>query len=166
MNNGKKTIIILLAEDDPDDRILIRDALAKCNLVEGLICVEDGDELMDYLKRRGKYQTPKSAPRPDLILLDLNMPKKNGYEVLKEIKSDPELQDIPVVVLTVSSSEEDILQTYKMGASSYITKPVTFDGLINTMKMLVQYWFHTVKIPPKSRNDNWQMRENLRHPNS
>lgn len=153
MQKQKKTFVILAAEDDPDDRMLIRDALTECGLIEGLRFVEDGEELMDYLRRQGKYSEPESAPRPDLILLDLNMPKKDGYEALKEIKSDPELQDIPVVVLTVSSLEKDILQTYKMGASSYITKPVTFDGLVNTMKMLTQYWFHTVKIPPKTENN-------------
>ena len=102
---------------------------------------------MDYLHRRGKYADPSQAPRPGLILLDLNMPRKDGREALREIKADPDLRTIPVVVLTTSKAEEDIVRSYTFGASSFITKPVTFDGLVEVMKTLGRYWFHIVDLP-------------------
>lgn len=140
-------ITLLMAEDDEEDRMLARDALAESRLANDLRFVQDGDELMDYLRQRGKYAQPADAPRPGLILLDLNMPRKDGREALREIKADPELRAIPVVVLTTSKAEEDIMRSYDLGASSFITKPVTFEGLVEVMKALGRYWFHIVDLP-------------------
>src|SRR5690606_24679711 len=117
-------------DDDADDRMLTKDALAESRVLNELKFVEDGEELMDYLKRRGRFTDEADAPRPGLILLDLNMPKKDGREALKEIKSDPDLRRIPIVVMTTSKAEEDIFRSYDFGASSFITKPVTFDRLV------------------------------------
>lgn len=148
-----KPITILLADDDPDDRQLAKDALGESRLANGLHMVENGEELMDYLYQRGKYSDPATAPRPGLILLDLNMPKKDGREALKEIKADPSLRRIPIVVLTTSKAEEDIYRTYDIGVSSFITKPVSFDGLVDLMKMLGKYWFEIVELPPSNGQD-------------
>src|SRR5262249_28014308 len=111
--------------------------------------VEDGEELMDYLHRRGKYSNPKDSPRPGLILLDLNMPRKDGREALREIKNDPKLRDIPVVVLTTSKAEEDVVRTYSLGVNSYIAKPVKFTALVEIMKTMTKYWFEIVELPDK-----------------
>jgi len=140
-------ITILLADDDPDDRQLTRDAFAENRLVNELHFVEDGEELMDYLRRRGRYRNLNGEPLPGLILLDLNMPRKDGREALKEIKADPELRRLPIVVLTTSKAEEDILRSYDLGVNSYITKPVTFKSLVELVKVLGQYWFEVVKLP-------------------
>lgn len=140
-------IVILLADDDADDRLLTRDALAENRLANNLKVVEDGEELVDYLFRRGKYSDPETSPRPGLILLDLNMPRKDGREALKEIKSHPDLKKIPVVVLTTSKTDEDICKSYKLGVNSYITKPVTFASLVEVMKALGKYWFEIVELP-------------------
>jgi CheY-like chemotaxis protein len=137
---------ILIADDDPDDRIMAREALFKAQASSNVIFVEDGEDLMDYLNGRGKYED-KDQPYPDLILLDLNMPKKNGHEALKEIKADTRFRTIPVVVLTTSKEEEDICRTYKLGVNSFITKPVTFESLVNTMKIIGKYWFEIVELP-------------------
>lgn len=136
--------MILMADDDADDRILTKEALEESRVLNELRFVEDGEELMDYLKKRGKYT---DAPRPGLILLDLNMPRKDGREALKEIKADPELRRIPVVVMTTSKAEEDIFRSYDLGASSFITKPVTFDRLVELMKALGRYWVEFVELP-------------------
>ncbi len=143
----EKPITILLADDDEDDRMMGREALEESKLANDLHMVEDGEELLDYLYRRGRYSDPASSPRPGLILLDLNMPRKDGREALKEIKADPELRQIPVVVLTTSKAEEDIFRTYDLGVNSFITKPVSFEGLVNVMKSLAHYWFTIVKLP-------------------
>jgi CheY-like chemotaxis protein len=143
-----KSITILMADDDPDDRMLAQEALEENRLANGLRFVEDGEELMDYLYRRGKYQEPAAAPRPGLILLDLNMPRKDGREALKEIKADPDLRRIPVVVLTTSKAEEDVLRTYDLGANSFMIKPVTFESLVKVMKVMATYWLEFVKLPP------------------
>lgn len=145
--NGPKPITILLADDDADDRMLAREALEESRLVNDLRIVEDGEQLLDYLQRRGKWADPASAPRPGLILLDLNMPRKDGREALKEIKADPNLRSIPIVVLTTSKAEEDIYRTYDLGVNSFITKPVTFEGLVQVMKVLGRYWFEIVELP-------------------
>lgn len=147
MTDHGTPIVILLADDDADDRLLARDALAENRLANNLQCVQDGEELLDYLFRRGKYSDPASSPRPGLILLDLNMPRKDGREALKEIKSHPDLKKIPVVVLTTSKTEEDICRSYKLGVNSYITKPVTFSSLVEVMKALGKYWFEIVELP-------------------
>jgi CheY-like chemotaxis protein len=123
------------------------EALAESRLANDLRLVEDGEELMDYLHRRGRYSDPADAPRPGLILLDLNMPRKDGREALMEIKQDPELRKIPVVVLTTSQAEEDIYRTYDLGVNSFITKPVMFESLVNVMRTLGKYWFEIVELP-------------------
>ncbi len=148
MNNERKAIYLLMADDDADDRLLTREALAESRLANQLVFVEDGEELMDYLRHRGRYSNGGASPRPGLILLDLNMPRKDGREALREMKADPDLRLIPVVVLTTSKAEEDILRTYDMGASAYISKPVTFAGLVHVMRVLGQYWFEIVELPP------------------
>ena len=144
--NGKP-IVILMADDDADDRMLTRDALAESRVLNELRFVEDGEELMEYLHRRGKYSNPADSPKPGLILLDLNMPKKDGREALKEIKSDANLRRIPIVVMTTSKAEEDVFRSYDFGASSFITKPVTFDRLVELMKALGEYWVEFVELP-------------------
>lgn len=146
-NSEHKTITILIADDDPDDRLMLKDALNENRLANDLHFVSDGVELMDYLQRKGKYESPAESPRPGLILLDLNMPKKDGREALQEIKSDPNLKDIPVVVLTTSKAEEDIYKTYNLGVNSFITKPVTFDALVTITRDLGRYWFQIVELP-------------------
>jgi CheY-like chemotaxis protein len=143
----RRPITILLADDDEDDLEMTQEALLKSRLGNDLRVVVDGEELMDYLNRRGQYHTPADAPTPGLILLDLNMPKKDGREALAEIKANPELRTIPVVVLTTSRAEEDIFRTYDLGVSSFITKPVTFEGLVEAMKVLSTYWFEIVELP-------------------
>ena len=140
------SITILMADDDADDRMLAEDAMKESRLGNSFRCVEDGQELMDYLMRRGKYAT-QDAPRPGLILLDLNMPKKDGRQALQEIKSDPDLRRIPVVILTTSKTEEDVLRSYDLGANSFISKPVTFDGLVDIVRSLGNYWFKIVELP-------------------
>ncbi len=145
--NGGNLITILIADDDPDDRELTRDALKECRLANDVHFVHDGEELMDYLTRKGAYEQLAGTPLPGLILLDLNMPRKDGREALKEIKADPVLRRIPIVVLTTSKAEEDILRTYDLGVNSYVTKPVTFDSLVDTIKILGRYWFEIVELP-------------------
>jgi two-component system, response regulator len=147
MRDAHASIVILLADDDEEDRMLACDALIESRLSNDTYCVTDGEDLMDYLRHQGKYASPAEAPRPGLILLDLNMPKKDGREALREIKSDPGLRQIPVVVLTTSKAEEDIMRSYDSGASSFISKPVTFEGLVDVMKGLGRYWFEIVDLP-------------------
>lgn len=148
MKERGKPVVILMAEDDPDDRFLSREALVEAHLANELHFVEDGEQLLDYLQHQGAYVNPAAAPRPGLILLDLNMPRKDGREALAEIKANPNLRCIPIVVLTTSQAEEDILQTYELGVSGYVTKPVTLNGLINVMKTIGKYWFEIVELPP------------------
>ena len=140
-----KAIKILLAEDDPDDRLLLQEALQEGRLANELTCVEDGEELLDYLHQRGKWAG--GAPRPGLILLDLNMPKLDGREALRAIKADPSLRQIPIVVLTTSKAEEDVLRSYDLGANSFITKPVTFQSMVDLMRVLGRYWLEIVELP-------------------
>jgi len=142
-------ITILVADDDPDDRMLTKDALDECRLANEVHFVENGEELMDYLYRRGKFEHLTKVALPGLILLDLNMPKKDGREALKEIRADPALRRIPIVVLTTSKAEEDILRTYELGVNSFIIKPVTFESLVDIVKTLAKYWFEIVELPPE-----------------
>jgi len=144
---NRRSITILLADDDADDRMMAADALEESRLANDLKCVEDGEELMDYLRHRGKFAGSNEAPRPGLILLDLNMPRKDGREALKEIKADPELRSIPVIVLTTSKAEEDIYRTYDLGVNSFTTKPVNFESLVAVMRALGKYWFEIVELP-------------------
>lgn len=142
-----KPVTFLIAEDDPDDRLLIKEAFQESLVSNSIYFVKDGVELMDYLHCEGEFSDPANAPTPDLILLDLNMPRKDGREALAEIKADSCLRYIPVVVLTTSKAEEDIMRSYDIGAASYITKPVTFDGLVEAIKGLGQYWVQIVRLP-------------------
>jgi len=137
---------ILLADDDEEDRELARDALQDSRLANEMKFVVDGRDLLDYLRHEGRW-TEEESPRPGIILLDLNMPKMDGREALAEIKADDSLRRIPVVVLTTSKDEADVLSTYDLGVSSFITKPVTFGGLVDVMKTWTQYWFEIVELP-------------------
>jgi len=147
MTAYRNAITILMADDDEDDRMLTREAFRECRLANELRFVEDGEELMAYLRREGSYGNGAEAPRPGLILLDLNMPRKDGREALREIKSTPGLRHIPVVVLTTSQAEEDIVRTYDLGVSSFIAKPVDFESMVEVVKILGQYWFEIVELP-------------------
>jgi CheY-like chemotaxis protein len=142
-----------MADDDPEDQMLVREAWKESRLANDLRFVSDGEHLMDYLYRRGEYGDPGSSPRPGLILLDLNMPKKDGREALEEIKADPDLMRIPIVVLTSSKADEDIVSSYNLGVSGFITKPVTFDGLVRIMKALGKYWIEIVELPPQNTEE-------------
>lgn len=147
MNGNPYPVTILMAEDDEDDRLLAQEAFEECNLHSQLQFVKDGEELLDYLHRRGQFSHLESWVRPSLILLDLNMPKKDGREALKEIKDDPKFCYIPIVILTTSKAEEDICRTYELGANSYVTKPVSFESLVQMMETLGKYWLETVELP-------------------
>lgn len=147
MSSEPRPITILMADDDEDDRKLTREAFEESRVANDLRFVVDGEELMDYLKRRGRYADPASSPRPGLILLDLNMPRKDGREALAEIRDDPALRHIRVVVMTTSKSEEDIYRTYDLNAASYITKPVTFERLVEVIRTLGKYWLEIVELP-------------------
>jgi CheY-like chemotaxis protein len=148
MNAEAKPITILMADDDPDDRLLTADALKEARLINDIRFVENGEELLDYLRRTGKFAPPCDAPRPGLILLDLNMPRKDGRAVLKELKQDAELRTIPIVVLTTSKDDEDVYRSYDLGVNSYIVKPVTFEALVDILQTLEKYWFEIVELPP------------------
>ncbi len=150
MNRSGKPITILYADDDAEDRMLVKDAWAENRLANELHFVEDGEELMDYLRRRGQYTHLVGEPLPGMILLDLNMPRKDGREALQEIKSDPRLRSIPVVVLTTSKADEDILRAYDLGVNSFILKPVTFDSLVEITRTLSKYWFEVVELPSEA----------------
>ena len=143
-------ITLLLADDDPDDRLLVGEALQEGAAAVDLRCVEDGEELVGYLLRRGPYADPSSSPHPDLILLDLKMPRKDGHQALKEIKADPRLRRIPVVVLTTSKAEEDVARAYDSGANSFVVKPTDFRTLVEVMRAMEGYWARTVTLPPGS----------------
>jgi CheY-like chemotaxis protein len=143
----QQPVTILLVDDDEEDLQMTQEALRESRLGNDLRLAHDGEELMEYLLRQGPYSDPSDSPRPGLILLDLNMPRKDGREALAEIKANPELRKIPVIVLTTSKAEEDIFRTYDLGVSSFITKPVTFAGLVEAMSILSQYWFEIVELP-------------------
>lgn len=150
MNATRQPITILLADDDPDDCLMTRDAFVECRLYNPLQFVHDGEELMDYLRRRGRFADAAAFPMPGLILLDLNMPRKDGREALREIKGDPELRKIPVVVLTTSKAEEDVVRSYDDGVNSFISKPVSFSALIDVVQTLGKYWLEIVDLPRES----------------
>lgn len=148
MSKYNKPITILMADDDADDRQLTKEALEEGRLINDVRFVENGEELMEYLRREGKFAAPADTPRPGLILLDLNMPKKDGRTVLAELKNDPEFRTIPVVILTTSKADEDVYQSYDLGVNSYIVKPVTFEALVDILQTLEKYWFEIVELPP------------------
>ena len=143
-----KPVTILMADDDPDDRAMTKEAFAENCLGNDLRFVEDGEQLLDYLYRRGKYADPADSPWPGIILLDLNMPRKDGREALQEIRSDPRFRGIRVVIMTTSKAEEDVVRSYALSAASYITKPVTFDRLVEVVKAIGKYWLEIVELPP------------------
>jgi two-component system response regulator len=148
MNSENVNIInILLVEDNPGDVVLIREALEESRVLITLSVAVDGVEAMKFLRRQEKYA---GAPRPDIVLLDLNLPRRSGREVLRDIKSDPELKAIPVVVLTSSRAEEDILKSYELQANCYIIKPVDFEKFLSVVRLLEDFWLTVVKLPPKS----------------
>ena len=147
MKDSSKSCVVVMAEDDSDDRLLVKDAMAECHWEADLRFVENGEELMDYLFRRGRFSQEAASPRPGLILLDLNMPRKDGREAMREIKADADLRRIPIVVLTTSKADTDIASLYDLGANSFISKPVQFDALVGLMKILGQYWFNIVQLP-------------------
>ncbi|MDQ6744844.1 MAG: response regulator [Actinomycetota bacterium] len=152
-DNGARPITILMADDDEDDRELTEEALRSAHLSNEIRFVVDGQDLLDYLRRQGNYSDPElDAPRPGIILLDLNMPKKDGREALAEIKGDGELRQIPIIVLTTSKDEEDVFRTYDLGVNSFVTKPVTFAGLVEVMRTWTHYWFEVVDLP-RGRRD-------------
>ena len=144
-----KPAVILLAEDDRGGQELTRRALEAGKICNELRIVEDGEEALAYLFRRGKYKDPASSPRPDLLLLDLNLPRVDGREVLERVRADSKLRRMAVVVLTTSRQEEDILRSYELGCNSFITKPVAMDQFIQLIQALEEYWFHTVILPPR-----------------
>lgn len=147
-SRSARAITILMADDDEEDRDLTGEALAQAHLANEVRFVSDGQELIDYLRHQGPYAGGAAdAPVPGIILLDLNMPKKDGREALQEIKSDPTLRKIPVVVLTTSRDEEDVIRSYDLGVSSFITKPVTFSSLVEVMAAWGRYWFEIVELP-------------------
>lgn len=147
MNRPKKPTIVLMVENSPDEQNLTRKALEQSRFINEVQVVEDGEQLLNYLYRRGQYKRV-TAPRPNLILLDLYLPKIDGLKALQEIKADPDLRRIPIVVLTPSKVETDIYRSYELGASSYIPKPATFEALLDVMDTLGRYWFGIVELPP------------------
>jgi len=149
MSKPSKPITILMADDDPDDRALTAEAFAESHLTNDLRFVEDGEELLDYLNRRGKFTDPATSPWPGIILLDLNMPRMDGREALRALKADSRFRGIRVVIMTTSKAEEDVIKSYDLSAASYITKPVTFDRLVEVVKALGKYWLEIVELPPE-----------------
>lgn len=147
MEPNRDKITILMADDDPDDRMLLEDAWGETDLQPELRFVGDGEELLDYLRRRGPFAGAAAAPEPALILLDLNMPKKDGREVLAELKADRQLRHIPVVVLSTSRADEDIARSYALGVSGFITKPSSFAELVRVVRALQAYWLDVVQLP-------------------
>ena len=143
-NENAKPFIILLVEDNSDDVLLTQKALNESKFYHKLYVVKDGEETMAFLNKEGKFH---DTPSPDLILLDLNLPKKNGREVLVEIKNNPDLEHIPVVVLTISDAEKDILESYELHANCYITKPIEFEKFLKNVKMIKDFWLSIVKLP-------------------
>jgi len=154
MNDQNHFFTILIAEDDSDDKILVQSAFAELDLAYNLFSVQDGFELLNYLRKQGGFLDSTTAPRPDLILLDLNMPRMDGREALAEIKSDPALRSIPVVVISNSVVQEDILRTYDLGGAGFIIKPQTFEGMHEVVKVLNRYWFKVVQLAGGVRGKN------------
>jgi len=146
MNEVKNHIPILMADDDPDDRILMLEALAENKIPNSIYFVEDGEELLDYLEKKGKYAV-QPCITPGIIFLDLNMPKVDGRQALKKIKGDPKLRKIPILILTTSKAELDILEAYELGVNSFITKPAKFEELVKVTREIGTYWFGTVTLP-------------------
>jgi CheY-like chemotaxis protein len=147
MKREGHTLTVIIADDDPDDCQWIKEALTETKMAGNLRIVEDGEDLMEFLRHQGKYASLPSLSYPGLILLDLNMPRMDGREALKEIKSDPRLRHIPIVILTTSKAEEDIFRTYNLGANSVVLKPATYTSLVQIMQNLAKFWFETAELP-------------------
>ncbi|MBH8552814.1 response regulator [Nostocaceae cyanobacterium CENA357] len=160
MKVRQTTVTILMADDDDDDSMLVQEALTESQLPIELFIVKNGEELMDYLYNRGRYTDKNITPRPGLILLDLNMPKKGGIEVLQDLKNDSNLRKIPVIVLTTSGAEEDVYRSYDLGANSFIIKPEKFSSLVEVMKTMGKYWFEIVELPLEAVGDKNGQRPN------
>ena len=143
---------ILMADDDGEDCALVRDALHAADRSYDLRCVRNGEELFAYLRGQGEYEAPRDAPLPDLILLDLKMPRKDGRETLVELKADPQWRAIPVIALTTSSNGADVKFCYDAGVNAYVTKPATFRGLVRVLERITRYWFELAELPPKGRH--------------
>ncbi|MDB5242889.1 MAG: response regulator receiver protein [Spirosoma sp.] len=139
-------MIILIADDDADDRMFLEQAMRQNGYKQGIQFVNDGEELMDYLNRQGSYNS-QNAPWPSMLILDLNMPRKNGFQALVEIKEDPKLRRLPVIVMTTSSADEDVLKTYNLGVNSFVTKPFNYNRLVEIVGTLKAYWMDTAKLP-------------------
>lgn len=147
MTASRQAITILVADDDPDDQAMTREAFLECRLYNPLVFVSDGEQLMDYLHNRGAFADAERFPLPGLVLLDLNMPRLDGREALRMIKDDPALRQVPVVVLTTSKAEEDVARSYADGVNSFITKPVSFAALLEVVQTLGKYWLQIVDLP-------------------
>jgi len=146
----RRPVVILMADDDEDDRLLAREALAEARVPGDFRSVPDGERLLDYLYQREQYADPVRAPRPGLVLLDLNMPRMDGREALRRIRADPAFRSLPVVVMTTSRAASDVARGYESGANTVITKPVTFDGMVDVMRALGRYWLEVAELPPAS----------------
>jgi CheY-like chemotaxis protein len=158
MKLKSQSVTILIAEDDPDDCLLMEEVFRESGQGYKLVFVQDGVELFQYLRKQAGYANSISVKRPDLILLDLNMPRMDGLEALAEIKADPNLRSIPVVVLTISTTEEHVLRTYELGGAGFIIKPANIDDMVQVVKVLDQYWFEVVELThgeflPNIKND-------------
>lgn len=151
MKNSKK-VTILIADDDDDDRLMTREAFEEVRILNEIFFVKDGVELIDYLFRKGKFESPEKSPRPGLILLDLNMPRMDGLEALNIIKKDNYLRSIPVTIFTTSKAEEDVVRSYNLGVNCFITKPVTYTGLVEVVRQLNSFWFELVELPANSKS--------------
>lgn len=152
MFSKAKKAVILLVEDDPGDQELTRRALLEGDVPHELRVVEDGEEALDYLLRRGRYADPRQNPLPDLILLDLNLPRLTGRQVLEHISNEPRLARIPVIVVTTSQQEKDMLQSYDNGACSYVVKPSSIDEFIRVVRTIEEYWLDVVRLPPSEES--------------
>ena len=152
MSQDNRLFTILMVDDDPDDRLLFKEACEEVRLRNPLEFLENGEQLVDYLKRRGTYADLEGEPYPGIILLDLNMPLKDGREALEEIKNDAELRHIPIIILTTSKDEDDILSSYGLGASSYIVKPISLDRLMRVVNSIGEYWVQIVEVPPSDED--------------
>ncbi len=153
MNDKSKSLIILMADDDPDDRLMVEEAFEENHMAYDLRFVYNGQELMDYLNGTGRFSGFGQLPRPDLIILDVNMPKKDGFEALQEIKTDRQLCSIPVIIFTSSRSDEDIIRSYNLGVNSFINKPVSFKELVELIGAFGKYWFEIVLLPVKEEKE-------------
>jgi CheY-like chemotaxis protein len=156
MTDENRLFTILMVDDDPDDRLLFKEACEEVRLRNPVEFLENGEQLVDYLKRNGSYAKHANDPYPGIILLDLNMPLKDGREALEEVKADPELRHIPIIVLTTSKDEDDILSSYGLGASSYIVKPISLDRLMRVVNSIGEYWVEIVEVPSTEDEEDFE----------